>query len=197
VKTAILCPGPSLPELWCDDFFDEYAYVIAVNSAAWHYKTHWLVGADRHIFEPIFKEHKYPKPLRGVVTNSVFGKWAEMHGLEALRPPLQDKEKTPLWCPNATKAANVDVCGYSFPNAIWLAYEFITKPEDLQIFGFDLAQIGTDFAGVRGDHGKNRWATELYWLRDIWKKGIGINGKASEEVRAYLEHTSARNPFAA
>lgn len=183
--------------MWCDEFFDEYCVVIAVNTAAWHYRCHWMVGGDRHIFDPVLKGQEYRLPLRGVVTNPVFGRLAQSLGLEWRRPPLQDKTTVASSCSAAPALVNNDVCAYSMPNALWLAYEFISQPTDLAIYGFDLAQTGTDFAGVKGDHGRNRWIQELYWLRDIWKPGIQVHGKASEAVRGYLDRSEARNPFLA
>lgn len=195
MKVALLCPGPSLPDTWCDDFFDGFDVVIGVNTAAWKYKVHWLVGADKHVMMPVLKG-QYPAPLRGVVSSKFWGSMARDMGIEWKRPPLQNKETVKAACPVAPQTAKNDVCAYSFPQALWLAYEFAQSPSEIEIHGFDCAQQKQDFAGVNGDHSKNRWIFELSWLRDIWKPGIVNNGKASAEVMAYLEGRQNQNPFA-
>ena len=174
MKIAILCPGPTLPSTWCDDFFPEFDLVVGVNTAAHHYRTHYLVGKDPHVLRPVF-DKKVPRPLCGLVTARAWMAKTALLGMKWHPFPL-NRVRCLAAAPYVCKAVNSDVCGYSFPNALQFAYDYGAKSID--VHGFDQARQPLDFSGQKGDHSENRWLKETLWLRVLWASWIVNHGRA-------------------
>lgn len=197
MRVALLCTGPSLPQQWADEYFDEFELIIALNTAGHRYRHHYLCGADRHIMLPMLTaepEDKICRPFKGVITNSAYGRASMKQHLEWIRLPLQNGDYNEQRWPALCKAMNTRVCAYSMPNALYVALERAGN-EPLHIFGMDCSQETLDFSGQKGDHSRNRWIQETAWLRVLWNPSTVVHGNASPEVLDYLCSRRSEHPF--
>lgn len=186
-KVALLCPGPSLPERWGEaphGRFAEYPLVIAVNTSIWHYRAHWLVAVDGHIFKKLWTLPGSSWPLIGCVTNDSRAREAGKRNLKTMHPPLHGKG----WARNnlgITAPRGSVQCAYTMPSALWFALQQ-ARGGSVDIYGMDYARVPNDFAGAKGDHSLSRWQREAGWLRAIWQPNITVYGRLSASVLAYL-----------
>lgn len=196
MRVALLCTGPSLPEVWADEFASEYDCVIALNTAAHRFTHHWLAGADKHVLMPMLRrEPGINRPLCGVITNSAYGREAMKQGLKWIKTPLQNPAETVKAFPISTAGKQGRVCAYTMPNALHIAYQQAAGGV-VHIYGMDCSEHSLDFSGQKGDHTRNRWVQETSWLREMWRpEQTVIYGRASEAVRAYLRSETNVNPF--
>lgn len=178
---ALLCCGPSLPEVWSNERFDEYQIVVAVNTAAWRYKCHWLCASDAHVFAPLWGG-SHPLPLLGVIANEPRGKEAKLRGLRTIPLRLQGPE----WLKGTgRRPPNSVQCGFTMPNA--LAWCLSQTTGMIDIFGCDFSTALLDFAGQKGNHDAVRWQRESAWLRVIWEpERIRVFGRLAPSVLDYL-----------
>lgn len=183
MSIAVLCPGPSLPRVWCDDFFCEFDLVVAVNTAGWKFAHHWLCGFDRHVFTPVFERRPgHCLPLLGIRSNKVFaerakqlgwrGEYARMHYGVGVTPEMAAR-------------TGCDRMAFTFPNA--LDYALSQSGQDVAVFGMDYTLDAACIGGVNGDRSLVRFRKEALWLREIWQPDrIQVSGDASPELLAYV-----------
>ena len=176
---AILCPGPSLPAYWGSwgrthrpgtSDGQPYGCVIGVNTAAWKYNVDWMAAVDADVIKPVLAHKKGLKPRAGYITNPGF-----------MLPAAMGRRAYPL----ATGHPDGQ-CGYSFPNALAVGIEMAGPAGAIDVFGFDCAQVPTDFTGKPGQHTADRWREELTWLRRIWTPRITVFSELAPEVLAWL-----------
>jgi hypothetical protein len=177
MKVAVLCPGPSLPRHWHGKgsawWFD---WVIAVNTAAWHYPCHWQHAHDDHSLDPILRG-EYPRPTLGILT--AYDKVDKVRGAGFL-PVLGDRYAQ-FARPRFTR------CGWSAPNAIAFALQAAGVMGQVCVYGMDFADSANDYCGQPGnDYGPHRWDAELGWLRAFWSPQIQLFSDMSSENRKRL-----------
>lgn len=161
---ALLCPGPSLPQVWREDLFQTYGRVVAVNTAGWFFRHHWFVATDDAVLVPSFMDEKPVQPLHGYVVPPAWqdriawaqnGRWA-FRPLHTVFAPEQGTPNQPRY-------------GYTFPNALEFALGL--SPGGVDCYGVDYA-VGKD--GVHrlpgDDHSENRFAQEAAQVRDVIRR---------------------------
>jgi hypothetical protein len=192
---AVLCPGPrSLSKVWCDDLFDCYALVVAVNTAGWLFRCHWLAGVDDHVIRPVMGGTKR-RPLRGILSNTGW-RTEIVHrrfGWECLGR-FYEMGENERWAAVVEKddGKKVGVFRFTFPNA--LAWALAHSPASVDVFGVDWSFDRLDAAGDdRGDHKELRWMQEAEELRRLirdlaphQRDGLRIHGEAPAAVRDYI-----------
>lgn len=170
MRTAILAPGPSLPLHWEGADWSQYSEVIAVNTAGHRYPHDWLAFADWHIIR-----HRNPDiapPRKGYLCKG--GMWPGEKGWADLTAcfPLSSEPSPPR-------------CGFTFPNALKWA-QGRSNGARIDVYGFDCADIPTDFTGQPGDHSEARWAKELPWVKQAWGPNVRVCSNLPEAVRSWL-----------
>jgi len=183
-RVALLCPGPSLREVYCDDMFEEFEAVIAVNTAGWLFFHHWLAFLDRHVWTPVREKRlNVHLPLVGILSNNAFCDEAAPMGWKAEPMPsyygvgvseeakrLTSREKMPFTMPNALEFALK-----RFPQA------------RVTVFGMDYAVNQPCAGNVKGDRSVKRFSDEAIWLRSVWNEArIEVEGRASQALLDYL-----------
>lgn len=172
MTTALLCPGPSLPRVYCDDLFWDFDLVVGINTTAHKYRCHHLFCSDRHIVTPI-TEGRVKPPLISVITNKGLS-------LACFRAKVKADLITRL-----KGAPPRPVCAYTMPNAL----KWCLERGDVEIFGMDFSQSKRDFSGQKGVHDQKRWREEAAWLKQVWdaKKILAVHGDLSQERREWFE----------
>lgn len=186
MSIAVLCPGPSLPRVWCDDFFGEYELVIAVNTAGWKFAHHWLFGFDRHVFTPVFERHPGTcLPLLGIRSNKVFADRARQLGWQSDFARMHYGVGV---TPEMASRTGCDRMAFTFPNALDYA---LSKGQPVEVFGMDYTFDVQCIGGVKGDRSLIRFRKEALWLREIWQPDrITVHGDATPELLAYVSRKS-------
>lgn len=183
-RVAILCPGPSLPEVWAEWMAKDYACIFAVNTAGWYYTHHWFVGFDSRVFTPYFEKRdaRVMTPLIGVLTNKPHRERALARGWHAEIPGayygigLSQEQKDRCEC---------EKCAFSFPNALREALLRFKGPVD--VYGMDYAVEAQCVGRNEGDRSLRRFRSEARWLREFWESGrISVFGEASATLLAYV-----------
>lgn len=181
-RIAVLLPGPSLPEMWREAMFAFYECVIAVNDAAWLYQSHWIVGSDRHILQPVLDGEKR-RPLIGALTNGAWGPRFEAVGLRWVKPDTF-KKGGPL---------GKEHTSYSMVAAVHQALAWAGPQGHVDLYGYDAAQAPS-ITGIdkHYSHKNARWRGEADKLRRIWDASrIRVYGRASAGVLAYVSGQQA------
>lgn len=174
--------------MWCDEFFNEYEQVIAVNTSGWRYIHHWLCGFDPHIFLPVFERRDgYKLPLIGVKASAPYATKATALGWRGELFPMQARVNC---TPEQQARAGTERCIYTFPNTLHFAMTRWSGP--VHIYGMDYALGLKDFVGVKGDRGLKRFRHEAAWVREFWNESrITIFGKAADN-KPLLEYLAGR-----
>ncbi len=174
---AILCPGPSLPLLWKPPISAWFDTIFAVNTAGHRYACHWLAFADIHIVQPI-RDGRVQVPLKGYICKrghfDTFAPNIDLsQGFKQLgkRPQSMENDLDPK-------------CGYTFANTLAWAQWF--KYDPITVFGFDCAQVPTDFTGQPGDHAAGRWLKELPWIKAAWGPNVRVVSDIDPAIEAWL-----------
>lgn len=189
---ALLCCGPSLREVWDESKFDDYSMVVAVNTAGWIFRCHWLCAADHDIFTNKDRTGIYDPqgrlPLCGILSNAERGKEAKLRGLQWHPLKLQG----PDWIARHARGLNRHPpdsvqCCFTFPNA--LAWSLVqARGGMVHVYGIDFSQTPGDVVGKKGCHDPKRWQKESAWLQLIWQPSrIRCFGRIKPNVLAYLE----------
>lgn len=183
MSIAILCPGPSLPDVWCDDFQPQHSLIVAINTVAWHYACDWMGGSDNHVLGPLLKKKRSELPRIGFITARRWRGHIQPLGKRWELPHLS----TPRNCAKEVqKLSNSETCGYTFPSTYaWVRANYPGRK--IEVYGFDCAVGSLDFCQTKGDHSENRWIQELLWLQSVWLRGTVVHGRASAAVLNYLE----------
>lgn len=169
-KSALLCPGPSIRKDWHPDLFDDYGFVVAINTTAWKYRCHYLFCSDKHIIKPL-TEGVCDLPLITTFTNKGVSR-----RLRNCRIPCQPLDRI-----RDDKQA---VCAYTMPNALSFCLD---RADYVEVFGMDYSNQKLDFAGQKGCHEAVRWLKEAAWLRQVWQNDrIIVNGEITRERLDYL-----------
>lgn len=168
MKTAILCPGPSLPAFWGAAHHADYGRVIAVNTAGHCYRSDWLAFADWHVI----RSPDLVPPDKGYLCKHGMwpgtGAWFDLSACF----PLADLPSPPR-------------CGFTFANALAWAQAH-AKGSPIDVFGFDCAETPTDFTGQPGDHSGARWAKELPWVKQAWGPNVTVRSNLPRAVLDWL-----------
>lgn len=166
LRVAILCPGPSLPEVWPKgERLDGYDLVLAVNNAAAHAPCEWWVAQDPG---PL-KDYE-GRPTVGILTN---GAQAEtLNGDRSFYPNgMTDADLDRLHVLASNKMTHAKAprrAGWSTTNAIILAARLGAREIDL--FGDDKSG-NRYFDGVENKGTKkSRWERELRDQSDLCER---------------------------
>jgi hypothetical protein len=182
-KVALLCPGPSIRETWSDAKFPEYDLVVAVNTAGWFYKCHWLAFADKGVGTPIF-EGERPKPISGVLVAST------AHIVRANRCGIGTRALRCETRPGVHEPSlrGCHTCGFTMPNALKFALDACEKWDDrnVDIYGMDWSQTNGVAVLASDDHSLKRWRREATWLRYFWQPRIQVFGRCSRGLLWYV-----------
>lgn len=180
---ALLCPGPSLPEFWKEEKFEQYDLVVAVNGVARMFRCHWTCGTDKLIAELIDGKTGL-RPACGFVTNKRNGAAALANGFAVVNPD-------PYYGVNMPRGLAIprencpDRCGYTMPNALWFALRE-AQGGQVDVYGMDFAVNRDDCDGTKGAHTAVRFRIEAAWLRGWWKPSIRVFSTAKPGLLAYL-----------
>jgi len=183
-RIALLAAGPSLPEVYCDEFMDDYELIVAVNTAGWKFTHHWLFAFDRQIFTPVFERKPgVCLPLVGVQTN-------KPHREEAVRLGWRAEIPGPYYGLGLTAEqrarAGTERCIFTFPNALRFCLSRFPRAS-LDIYGMDYAIGKPCVGGASGDRGEKRFRREALWVREFWEEErITVYGRAKRELLDFL-----------
>ena len=190
MTTALICPGPSLPDYWCDELGEEYDDVVAVNSAAHVFTCDYIATVDNHIVAPILHEHRHV-PLKGFISHQTWLKQFKVlypnHEM-ILLGPYHGTDVSP----EMEKRMNSDKCGYTMPNALYFCATRVDYG-DIHIFGFDAAMNQPDVVNGPGDRRWLRWYNELRWLKAYWHPAIKVFSTIDPEILVWLADGNRRS----
>lgn len=156
-KTAILCPGPSLPKTWNHGRHFDYEHVIAVKRAILHTMCEWWVSGDWMCYTECDAE-----PLKGYCSTLEVTRGLENGSIVPKKKPFDpivyvSWEDLPFHRGYSTIAA----VGLS----LYLAQTHGASLE-VDIYGDDKSG-DKDFDGHLGDNrNENRWAEEVAFMKD-------------------------------
>lgn len=188
MNTAVLCAGPSLPEVWAESRFDQYALVVAVNTAAWLFRCHWMAATDDDVLRPVL-DGKNPRTGAAIPRPGGFlvpAAWVR----HITRLPAWAFVRTrPLHRTLQPTIANAGQprFPYTFPNALDFALHEST--EGVDCFGVDYALGKLDAAGKWSDAGEGRFALEAEDVREViamHRKPVRFFGRATADTVAYF-----------
>ena len=183
-RVAILCPGPSLVEVWSEEQAAGYSCIYAVNTAAWRFTHHWLCACDSKIFVPYFErpDPAVKVPLVGVITNrphrekAVAKRWRAELPMAYYGLGLSEEQK---------KRCGREKCGLTFA---WTVNEALRRHScPVDVYGMDYAIGAKCIGGVDGDRSRRRFHDEALWLREWWDESrLTVYGDAPQELIEFL-----------
>lgn len=189
---ALLSSGPSVARTWCAEMEAGCSTVVALNHAALHFPSDWVVFFDAPMAGALQASGAL-RPRVGYVTRpNYFSDLAPRASRLAPLPWHGESAHARLAAdPRAREAAGktgMAVCSFTFPNALRFARDLCGDQAPIHVHGFDCAVEVDSFRGA-GDgpvHGIERWVLELPWIRAAWGPTCVQLGEASAAVMDYV-----------
>ena len=168
-RVALLVNGPSLSRVWDDGKTGNFDVVVAMNTAAWLFPCDYMVATDSPLIKGVTNEGRQ-RPRKAMVCYPVHQTRLSQMGIPWINIPNVPKVKP-----------------FTFPRAILFALE-LAGNGTVELFGVDWSDTKVDAAGVKGDHGPERWQKEADAVVKVWDRRIvAVHGELAANRLAFFK----------